>query len=315
MHSFEIISIYILDILIGDPRWAPHPVRWIGRAVSWLEVFLRLLFRGPIMERIGGTFMALLLPTIVYFIASYIISLSFDLNFYAGLIATIYFGYTTIALGDLVKEAGSIEKRLRSDDLEGARSGLAGIVSRETFYLDKSSIIRGTIESVSENSSDGIIAPLFYMALGGVPLAMAYKAINTLDSMIGYKTERYLHFGWASARLDDLANYIPARITGLLIVIASFIMRFNPTGAFRIMLRDGKKHDSPNAGIPEAAMAGALGVQLGGPSVYFGVMEDKPAIGDPISALSLDHIRKAIKITYSVSFLMLVAIIILRMQN
>lgn len=314
MHSFEIISIYILDILFGDPKWAPHPVRWIGRAISGLEWFLRLLFRGPIMERVGGIFLAILLPTITYSITSYVISMSFEFNFYAGLIATIYLGYTTIALGDLVKEARSIEKMLRSDDLEGARSVLSRIVGRETSHLDKNSIIRATVESVSENLSDGVVAPLFYMAIGGVPLAMVYKTINTLDSMLGYKTGRYLHFGWASARLDDLANYIPARITGLLMVIASSFMRVSTRGAICIMLRDGRKHDSPNAGIPEAAMAGALGVQLGGPSIYFGVLNEKPTIGDPIKVLNLDHIKETIRIAYCVSFLMLLVIIIIRMR-
>lgn len=314
MHSFEIISIFILDILFGDPKWIPHPVRGMGRAISMLERLLTLFTRRSTMELIAGIFMAVSLPSIAYLLTSYIMLLSYAIDLYLGMIITIYLGYTTIALGDLIKEARNIEGLLKKDDLEEVRSGLSRIVSRETSHLDKTSIIRATIESISENSSDGIVAPLFYMAIGGVPLAMAYKAINTLDSMVGYKTERYLHLGWASARLDDLANYIPARITGLLIVVAAMAMRGSTSGALRIMFRDGNKHESPNAGIPEAAMAGALGVQLGGPNIYFGVLKEKPTIGDPIIELDLDHIREAIRITYCVSFLMLVAIIILRMK-
>jgi adenosylcobinamide-phosphate synthase len=201
----------------------------------------------------------------------------------------VYLVATTIALRELVSSAKLVLTFMKQGDLVTARSNLSMIVGRDTQNLDEDGVLRAVIETVSENLSDGVIAPLFYLAIGGLPLAIAYKAINTLDSMVGYKNEKYLSFGWAAARLDDLANFIPARLTGLLIVLFTFcyFLARKPGSAlspaldsFRVMRRDGRNHTSPNSGIPEAAMAGALGVRLGGPSTYGGVLIQKPFIGD-----------------------------------
>ncbi len=183
-------------------------------------------------------------------------------------------------------------------DLPGARQALAAIVGRDTADLDEGEVWRATIETVAENASDGVIAPLFYLFLGGPALALAYKAVNTLDSMVGYKNERYLLFGWASARCDDLANWLPARITGLLMVAAAPLTGLSCRQAWRIMCRDGKNHSSPNSGIPEAAAAGALGVRLGGTNWYFGRPVEKPTIGEPLKPLSASAYHGVVRLMY-----------------
>jgi adenosylcobinamide-phosphate synthase len=197
-----------------------------------------------------------------------------------------------------------VVKALRAEDLPEARKRLSMIVGRETKDLDAEQIQKAVIETVAENLSDGVVSPLFYMALGGVPLAMAFKASSTLDSMVGYRNERYEHLGWCSARLDDALNYIPARLTAVLIVAAAFALRLDAGGAWRIFRRDGAKHKSPNAGRPEAAMAGALGVQLGGPSVYDGVVVEKPYLGEAKHLMEIAHVREAEHVLYIVSILM-----------
>ncbi len=202
---------------------------------------------------------------------------------YFSLLVMVYLISTTIAVRSLIDSARFVIEAVKDKDIDGARLKLKHIVGRDTDSLEEKSILRATIESLSENASDGIIAPLFYFAIGGLPLAMTYKAINTMDSMVGYKNDRYRNFGWAAARLDDIANYIPARITGILIVISSTIVSrslFTVHCSLKTMLRDGRKHTSPNSGVPEAAMAGALGIKLGGPSMYSGTLVEKPYIGE-----------------------------------
>ncbi|HHT9120762.1 MAG TPA: adenosylcobinamide-phosphate synthase CbiB, partial [Candidatus Hypogeohydataceae bacterium YC41] len=188
-------------------------------------------------------------------------------------------------------------------ELDTARRHLSGIVGRDTHKLEEGQIIRATVETVAENTVDGILAPLFYAFLGGPALAMAYKAVNTLDSMIGYKNDRYLHFGWASARLDDLANYVPARFASRLIPLASLLVGLRYKECYFFTIRDGRKHPSPNSGIPEAAFAGALGVQLGGPSTYGGILSEKPLLGEPVEPMTTQKISEAVKLAYITSFL------------
>jgi len=201
----------------------------------------------------------------------------------------VYLTSTTIAIRGLITSAQAVIRPVKEGDIEKARHNLSMIVGRDTHSLSREDILKGTMETLSENLSDGFIAPLFYLLIGGLPLAMVYKAINTLDSMVGYNNDTYRHFGWAAARLDDIANYLPARITGVLIVFATFpVMLFKDTvraltatrSAFTTMVRDGKKHLSPNSGIPEAAMAGALGIRMGGQATYGGVVVEKPYIGE-----------------------------------
>jgi adenosylcobinamide-phosphate synthase len=288
----ELISAFFLDLAIGDPRWLPHPVRMIGRAICFLEGRLRSLF-GKNREKEAGILLVLLivLPAAfaAYFISEALLFPSRGVLMVVGMVVMVYLVAATIALRELVSSARLVINSVKEGNIAAARSNLSMIVGRDTGSLNEDGVLRGVIETVAENLSDGVIAPLFYFVIGGLPLAIAYKAINTLDSMVGYKNEKYISFGWAAARLDDIANFIPARITGLLIVIASFcyFLTSQPGLALSaarrslsVMVRDGRKHTSPNSGIPEAAMAGCLGVRLGGPSTYGGLLVQKPFIGD-----------------------------------
>jgi len=282
----ELILAFILDLAIGDPRWLPHPVRIIGRAIMYVENLLRALFHGR-GERTAGILLVILtvIPSalIAFFILMLLRQATAGFLLIISKAVLIYLIGTTIALQELISSAKQVIDSVEAGMLDDARRHLSMIVGRDTTDLSEEGILRATIETLAENLSDGVIAPLFYLAIGGLPLAMAYKAINTLDSMIGYKNEKYIRFGWAAARLDDIANYIPARLSGLLIVISSFIIQRSFSAArhaMNIMLRDGTNHTSPNSGVPEAAMAGALGVRLGGPSTYGGVIVAKPYIGN-----------------------------------
>ncbi|MFC1769900.1 adenosylcobinamide-phosphate synthase CbiB [Nitrospirota bacterium] len=276
----EIFLAFAIDVLVGDPRSFPHPVVYIGKAIEQGEGILRKRFddstAGKVLVSlvVGCAFLAALVVTVV------LSSVTGPLALFA-LAAYVWLASTTIALRGLVD---AVREVFAATSLDDARKQLAMIVGRDTGELDEEGVSRAAIETLAENASDGIIAPLFYLAIGGLPLAMAYKAVNTLDSMVGYKNEKYIEFGRASAKLDDLFNYIPARLTGVLIVAAAYVLSgFSRTEAIRtweIMKRDGAKHTSPNAGVPEAAMAGAIEVKLGGPSNYGGEIVEKPYIGD-----------------------------------
>jgi adenosylcobinamide-phosphate synthase len=256
-------------------------------------------------ERLAGVFLAVVIAAFTY-ILFYLIQLvllmphTSILFSSASVLVLIYLTSTTIATRGLIDSGKAVIDEVRTGSITQARQRIGMIVGRDTKSLDRKGILKATIETLSENTSDGIVAPLFYFAIGGLPLAMTYKAINTLDSMVGYKNETYQNLGWASARLDDAVNFIPARLTGLLIVASTFILSalsssadcLNGFNAFKIMIRDGRRHASPNSGIPEAAMAGALGIKLGGPSVYDGVVFEKSCIGDEIQS-SDDHYSNA----------------------
>jgi len=292
-RAVDVILAFALDLCIGDPRWAPHRVRVIGAAVTRTEGFWRKFCHTPSEERWGGVLLVLSVVLPAYFLTDLIVlavgRISLHLSVVIGTAVLVFLIATTISTLELIRSAQFVITAIKDEDLESARRHVSMIVGRDTRDLSGKGVLKATIETLAENLSDGIVAPLFYLALGGLPLAMAYKAVNTLDSMVGYKNERYRHFGWAAARLDDVANYAPARITGLLIVIAAFLVSLVKGGAaagaasrgsLSVMLRDGRKHPSPNSGVPEAAMAGALGIQLGGPSTYGGVLVEKSLIGD-----------------------------------
>jgi adenosylcobinamide-phosphate synthase len=289
---FELIAAFLLDSAIGDPRWLPHPVRLIGRGITYLEAAIRSRIRKD-HEKIAGVILVVLivLPAalLAFLIREALHLPGRGILAIAATAIMVYLVATTLALRELVSSAKLVLVSVKLGDLVTARSNLSMIVGRDTQNLDEDGVLRAVIETVSENLSDGVIAPVFYLVIGGLPLAIAYKAINTLDSMVGYKNDKYLSFGWAAARLDDIANFIPARLTGFLIVLFTFcyFLVRKPGSAlspardsFRVMRRDGRNHTSPNSGIPEAAMAGALGVRLGGPSTYGGVLVQKPFIGD-----------------------------------
>ena len=226
-------------------------------------------------------------------------------------ILTVFFAYTTLATRCLYSEVKKVVNSLKRGDLIRARQEVGFLVSRDTERLDDTEVCRALIETVSENTSDGIVAPLFYLAIGGPPLAMAYKALNTLDSMVGYKNERYQYFGWISARADDWANFIPSRITALLFILSSFFLRKDWKSSWKVTWRDGRKNPSPNSGYPEAAVAGALGIQLGGENFYFGLSEKKPLIGDPRKPIRLNEVEESLHLMLSNSLIAVIITILL----
>ena len=277
--AFIILFAYLLDLLIGDPLWLPHPVKWIGRMIEALERVLRRPAFSPGLLRFTGLVLTLIVIVVVYAVSAFVLFLTFRLSTALGFFLAVIMGWATLSARGLGKAAYAVLTPLRRGNIVEARDKLSLIVGRDTGGLSPEEIERALVETISENTSDGIVAPLFFLALGGPPLALAYKAINTLDSMLGYKSEKYLHFGRFPARLDDLANYIPARITALVMVAASFMLGLDWRASLKILARDGRAHPSPNAGLPEAAMAGAIGVTLGGASSYNDTMVEKPMIG------------------------------------
>lgn len=305
MHGIEpsiLITALLLDLCLGDPRWLPHPVVGIGRLISALEKVLRRLFRS---ERLGGLLLLVVVVGVTYLAAAVLLKLAYAVSPYLGFAAATVLSWTCLAARSLQLESKLVADRLTAGDLEGARQYLSRIVGRDTDDLTEPEIWRALVETVAENASDGVIAPLFYLMLGGPALGLAYKAVNTLDSMVGYKNERYLLFGQASARFDDLANWLPARLTGLLMVAVAPLVGLSAKDALRVMLRDGRNHSSPNSGVPEAAAAGALGVRLGGTNRYFGKPVEKPTIGDPQRNLSAESYRGVIRLMYGATALML----------
>lgn len=298
MKLLSIVLAYLLDLIFGDPRWLPHPVRGMGKLTEFLEKKLR----GSISCQIlSGAVLTITVVGLAYLGSFFAIRLAGQINRWAGFTISTVLIFTTLSSRSLSKEARSVYQSLKSGSIKDARKKLSLIVGRDTQVLNQDEIIRATVETVAENSVDGIISPLFYAALGGAPLAIAYKAINTLDSMIGYKNERYLYFGWFSAKLDDIANYIPARLSILLVPLASLILRKRPLNTLCTILRDGKKSPSPNAGIPEAAFAGALGIQLGGVNYYQGKKVSKPILGVEAKQREEEHIIEAIHLMWVIS--------------
>ncbi len=297
-----VLSAFFLDMVLGDPRWLPHPVRGIGRLITRTEAFLRRFTRSPASEKAAGVLLVMLIVLPVYVFSALLLFFTASYSSLLCFILAVFLAYTTLAARDLAQSARKVLVHLETDDIAGARQALSMIVGRDTAELDEREIIRAVVETVAENTSDGVIAPLFYLALGGPALALAYKAVNTLDSMVGYKNTAYKNFGWAAAKLDDLANFIPARISAVLLSLAAWCLPgASGMNAFRISLRDGRKHASPNSGYPEAAVAGALGLRLGGPSVYGGVVLDKPFIGDEHGAFDKKSIEKSIRLMYCAS--------------
>ncbi|MDD2283710.1 MAG: adenosylcobinamide-phosphate synthase CbiB [Syntrophaceticus sp.] len=296
----------VIDILIGDPQTPYHPVALAGRWISKSEEVVYKKEASSGHQRLAGTLLVLVNVLLVFLLAYLLLA---ELGMVAPLIAIILGGillWCTFAVRSLDKAALEIYRLLEKGDLVQARQKLSMIVGRDTHNLDESEIVRATVETVAENISDGVIAPLFYFAIGGVPLALAYRMINTHDSMLGYKNERYRDFGWFAARLDDVANYLPARLTALFLVICAWFLKLDWRSAHIITRRDRRNHPSPNSGYPEAAVAGALGVQLGGTSYYQGISSERPHLGDPVNILEKEHIKAVRKLIYGTCVLFLV---------
>jgi adenosylcobinamide-phosphate synthase len=268
----------------------------MGHAIAWYEQGVRRLVRGPVAERAAGILLAVGLPALAYGAGRLAIEWAGRVHAFGRTAAVVALAWTMLAARDLADHALAVSRSLEAGDLQGARQAVARIVGRDTDGLPEPEIVRATVETIAESASDGVIAPLLYLAVGGPPLALAYKAINTLDSMVGHRDERYRYVGWASARLDDAANWLPARLSALLLVVAAWLARRHAGGAWLVLRRDGHKHPSPNSGRPEAAMAGALGVQLGGINLYGGVPCERPRLGDPATPLGARHIADALSL-------------------
>lgn len=299
-----LVAAYLLDWIFGDPEGLPHPVRLIGKGVEQGERILRRPGQRPAIELAAGGTLTFGLVAAVYFGTAKAIAFATRRSRKLGFVAEMLLGWTCLASRSLHDEATAVIVSLETGDTPHARRRLARIVGRDTQHLDVNEICRAVIETVAESCSDGVIAPLFYMALGGVPLSMAYKTVNTLDSMIGHTDNKYFYFGKAAARLDDIANFVPSRLTALGIsAAASVVQSASPTAALNTWLRDGMEHKSPNAGQPESAMAGALQVRLGGENFYAGESITAPLIGEGFPEPSMRKTKQAIRIAAAVSVL------------
>jgi len=285
-----LVAAFVFDLAVGDPRWFPHPVALMGKVVSHGE---RLLWAGKARaDFLAGMTLSLFLVTLSATVTLGLLTLLDALPAWFSFAATAFLASTTLATRGLLDAVKLIEAPLRAENLPEARRQLSHIVGRETLNLNRDKVMRAALESLAESTCDGIVAPLFYLFLGGAPLAMAYKAVSTLDSMIGYRTERYSYFGKFAARLDDVVNFVPARLTAFLMVAAAIVTRLNPSRAFITAWRDHANHLSPNAGYPEAALAGAFGIRLGGPSIYFGAEINKPHMGDDLMPVRIEMLKE-----------------------
>jgi len=294
-----ILAGFILDLIFGDPRSLLHPVVVIGRIITFLE---KILYK---YKKIGGIILNLIVVGLTVAV-TYLVSGYLE-------IIEIYLIYTIFATRSLALEGVKVFNILKKKDMQLARKELSYLVSRDTGYMQEKDIVRSIMETISENTVDGIISPLFFMVVGyliapntplGVALAMGYKAINTLDSMVGYKNEKYKDFGWFSARIDDVANIIPARLTGaVLIPVSALFLGYDFKNSWKVFFRDRYNHASPNSAQSESAVAGALGIQFGGATSYFGRLIEKPTIGDKKKEFELSDIKRNIKLMYGSSIL------------
>ena len=289
-----------LDMLLGDPLWLPHPVRWMGRAIAWLEPRFRKLTLKPLLS---GALMATLLVSSVWLICLLLVWFAAAVHPAAGILVQAVMIYVCISARSLADAAQAVGNALGHSGLGAARQAVSMIVGREADRLDERGVTRAAIETVAENLVDGVVSPLFFAVLGGAPLAMAYKMVNTLDSMVGYKSDRYLLFGRFAARMDDVANFIPARLAVPFIALAAQLLNGRGRATMGTAFRDGRAHASPNAGYPEAAFAGALGLWMGGPNHYHGRLVEKPIIGVGFADARPVHIRQACRLMLTTALL------------
>lgn len=301
-----LLAAYIIDRIIGDPRWLTHPVVYMGRVITWLEGKVRSRVQEERLKRAG-----LLFPIVLvagsFVVVWTLLALLHQIHPWLAWGVEAWLISTTIATKGLAEAGMEIYRLLKQNKIEDARHALSMVVGRDTAFLNEKEISRGAVETVAENIVDAIISPLFYATIGGAPLAMAYRAANTLDSMVGYKNEKYRNLGWASARFDDVVNYIPARLSALLLVFVSWILRLNWRSCAIITLRDARRHPSPNSGFTEAGVAGALGIQLGGTNYYQGVPSERAKMGDALRSIVPKDIKETVRMMHWVSFFFLMA--------
>ncbi|MFQ9509586.1 MAG: adenosylcobinamide-phosphate synthase CbiB [Lachnospiraceae bacterium] len=305
---------FVCDLFFGDPYWLPHPIRFIGNWIGYLD---KKLNKGTGTERcqlfMGGLLVIfVILPSVA--IPIVILAMASQVNWFFRLILESIMCYQLLALKSLKIESLKVYDALKEGNLENARYAVSMIVGRDTKPLNEEGIIKAAVETVAENTSDGVIAPLFYMMLGGAPLAFFYKAINTMDSMVGYKNDRYLYFGCVAAKLDDVVNYIPARIAAFFMIVTSYLLKMRGQDAIRIFKRDRYNHASPNSAQTESVCAGALGVKLAGDAWYFGKLHHKKTIGDAIRPIEIEDIYRANQLLYGTGILCILTAIILKVS-
>lgn len=298
---------FLLDLWLADPGWMPHPVVLMGKCITRLEEVLRSRFPAtPKGERAAGCVLAVLLPVGTLVLTGAICLLAGRIHPLLGLAVQTFWCWQALAVKGLAEESKNVYRQLATEDLPGARRAVARIVGRDTQALTEEGVTKAAVETVAENFSDGVVAPLFYMMIGGAPLALCYKAVNTMDSMIGYKNQRYLQFGRAAAKLDDAANYLPSRLAAVFWIAAAGLTGQDAPNAWRIWRRDRRNHASPNSAQTESACAGALGVQLAGPAYYFGEYYNKPTIGDAKHPIEPRDILRANRMLFAGAGLALV---------
>lgn len=298
---------FLLDLWLADPGWMPHPVVLMGKCITRLEDVLRRRFPAtPKGERAAGCVLAVLLPVGTLVLTGAICLLAGRIHPLLGMAVQTFWCWQALAVKGLAEESKNVYRQLAAEDLPGARRAVARIVGRDTQALTEEGVTKAAVETVAENFSDGVVAPLFYMMIGGAPLALCYKAVNTMDSMIGYKNQRYLQFGRAAAKLDDAANYLPSRLAAVFWIAAAGLTGQDAPNAWRIWRRDRRNHASPNSAQTESACAGALGVQLAGPAYYFGEYYNKPTIGDAKRPIEPRDILRANRMLFAGAGLALV---------
>ena len=301
---------FLLDLIIGDPQNPLHPIRLIGILCKFIEKIFRSLLKNSL--KVAGLLTWIVVVSTVFLINYYLLKGATAINPILSLILSAIMIYFCISTKALKAEGLKVIDFILNDDIKGARKQLSYIVGRDTENLDEEAIYKAVVETVAENMSDGVIAPLFYAGIGGAPLAFLYKAVNTMDSMFGYKNDKYIEFGYFSAKLDDVFNFIPARLSGYFTIFIAYILKLNYKNSFTIYNRDKNNHSSPNSAHPEAAVAGALGVRLGGANYYFGKLVEKPTIGDNLEKVDLNKVNQTNRILYGVSILGYIMTVIIR---
>ena len=314
-HLAAILAGYLLDLCLGDPHSMPHPVRAIGNLIVWLEKYLRPAGKKHATERgerRAGVLFVCLVLLVTGSVAGAILWISRLGGIWIQTVVEAVMTYYLLAARSLRDESMAVCRKLEAGEIEEARYAVSMIVGRDTKPLSEAGIARAAVETVAENASDGVIAPLFYLAIGGPLLGWLYKAVNTMDSMVGYKNDRYLHFGRAAAKLDDLVNLIPSRLAALLLIASAYLLRYDGKNAYRIWRRDRRNHKSPNSAQTESACAGALGLRLAGDAWYFGKLVPKPYIGDEIHPIEPQDIRRVNRLMYGAAGIMGIIALVVR---
>lgn len=297
----EIVLGYSLDLLIGDPYWLYHPVRIIGHLIVWLEQRLLSLEDSAQKQKKRGLVLLMTVSSLSFLVPFIVLLGMSQIHIGLGIALEAWMIYQIFATKCLDVETKKVYKALRSGDLNEARKMIGYLVSRDTDVMTDEDIVKAAIETIAENLGDGVIAPMIYVMIGGAPLGWYYKSVNTLDSMVGYKNDKYQHYGYFSAKWDDVLNYIPARLTAFFILIAGFFLRLDVKMGWRMLKRDRKNHASPNSAYPESTAAGLLRIQLGGKASYFGKVSMKPTMGDPLKTIDVDDLKKCSRLLYGTS--------------